>query len=69
MEVKVVVKMDNTFVYNIVAIYIAPFDKSPQFFLNPLIFKYRYTLLLYRYLKYIRISCFAHRFSSGGSCI
>ena len=37
MEVKVEVKMDNTFVYNIVAKCIVPFDESPQDFLNLLL--------------------------------
>lgn len=60
--VKVGVKMDSTFVYNIVAKCICPFDESLQDFLNPLFFNHRY-------LKYILISCFAHRFSSGGNCI
>ena len=58
MEVKVEVKTDNTFVYNIVAKCIAPFDESPLDFLNlfyflfnsHLIFNYRYTLFFNRYL-------------------
>ena len=54
MVVKVEVKMDYTFVYNIVAKCIVPFDESPLDFLNlfyspfnsPIIINYRYALFL-----------------------
>ena len=47
MVVKVEVKMDYTFVYNIVAKCIVPFNSLFYFpFNSPLIFNYRYALFL-----------------------
>ena len=44
------VKTDNTFVYNIVAECIVPFNSLFYFIFNsPLIFNYRYTLFFNRY--------------------